>query len=378
MLLEVPRDRRLSLMLTDILLLLSVLYALQILTFTIAALNARYSGNRDFRPAVSVIVAARNEEENIGRCLDSMVRLTYPADLLEVLIVDDRSTDRTRSIALEYADRHPHIRVIVVEQGSGQLRGKTNAVAQGIEASRGEILLFTDADCVVPPGWVEETVKYYDSSEVGLVAGFTALQARNWFGFMQTVDWFCLFSVAAATVRLHFPVTAVGNNLSVRRTAYDMTGGFAKIPFSVTEDYALFHAVTATTPFRARFPLDPSTLVTSIACSSFRQLHHQKKRWFTGGKGMHPKYLAILSASYLLNALMLIVAIVEGPAGIWPAILLKVAADFALMLPSLSAFRRWDLLRYFPIFEVYFFLYVLLYPPLVLLAGEVKWKDRKY
>jgi len=365
-------------MLLDILAGLSILYSLQIAIFAFAAFRARYPSKKSFRPTVSIIVAARNEEENIGRCLDSLSRLSYPAELMDIVVIDDRSTDKTEEIVQRHAAADSRIRLVVAAPETGHLRGKTNAVTQGIEASEGEIILFTDADCEVPAGWVEETVKYYDSARVGIVAGFTALEAGSLFERIQTLDWFYLFSVAAATIRLRFPQTAVGNNLSVRRKAYDQVGGYRKIPFSVTEDYALFHAVTTETDFEPRFPLDPLTLVTSKACSSWRQVHHQKVRWFTGGRDMTARSLIVFSISFLFNGLLIVGLPAMWREGFWLPVLLKCVADLAMLLPAISVFGRWKLLPAFPLFEVYYTLYVLLYPPLVLTGRGVIWKERSF
>ncbi len=211
-------------MLDVVLLILGTLYAAGMVSLAVVALFARYTQNRKYRPKVSVIIAARNEEANIGNCLDAISRLTYPRDLLEVIVINDRSTDATPAIIEDYAGRFPVIRTVHATPGTGHLMGKTNAVAQGIAASTGEILLMTDADCAVPPAWVEETVKYYTDETIGLVPGFTAIRYKNLFEAIQTMDWFVLFSVASATTRLGIPVTAVGTNFTVRRAAYDAVG----------------------------------------------------------------------------------------------------------------------------------------------------------
>jgi cellulose synthase/poly-beta-1,6-N-acetylglucosamine synthase-like glycosyltransferase len=365
-------------MLADILLLFVVAYSIKIIVFGIAAFRAQYPSNVSFKPNVSIIIAARNEEENIRQCLDSMIGLSYPSDLLEIIIVDDRSTDDTAAIVREYTDRHSHLRCLTASPGTGNLHGKTNAVAQGIEASSGEILIFTDADCAVPVRWVEETAKYYADPSVGIVAGFTALKTRRWFEAIQALDWFVLFSVAAATVRLKYPVTAVGNNLSVQRAAYDKVGGYRTIPFSVTEDYALFHAITRNTDYRAVFPIDPSTLVESEPCKDWKELYRQKKRWFTGGRGMDMKSLLVFAIPYGMNLLLFANLLFAPSLLILVAFVIKTTVDLFLALPSISAFRQGRLLRYFLIFEVYYIAYVLLFPLVVLVGRKVIWKERTF
>ena len=349
-------------MLPETLLVFASIYAIVILVFAIAVSSAQYPSDTSIQPTVSIVIAARNEEENIERCLSSVTELSYPTHLLEVIVVDDRSTDKTQAIVSEFSKNYPYINLLVSSPPVGHLRGKVNAVTQGIELSKGEILFFTDADCVVPKGWLRETVKYYTDESVGIVAGFTSLRANNWFECVQALDWFILFSVAAATIKLHFPVTAVGNNLSVRRKAYDQVGGYRNLPFSVTEDYALFHAIISKTKFTARFPLDTTTLVESGACKSWKELYVQRKRWFRGGRDMDFKRLAVFGVLYAFHLFMLVSLVILRSPVVWLALLLKVAVDFLLAVPALNTFRRWNLVKYFLQFQLYYIFYVLAFP----------------
>ncbi|MEK6571305.1 MAG: glycosyltransferase [Bacteroidota bacterium] len=364
-------------MLAELLFAFAVAYFIKMFIFGIAVFRAQYPSDPHYRPSVAIIIAARNEEHNIGRCLSSIVSLSYPRHLLEVVVVDDRSTDRTGVIVREFTQQFNHIRLVTAAPSTGNLRGKTNAVTQGIEASKGEILLFTDADCAVPIRWVEETVKYYTNG-IGIVAGFTALRNTNWFEAIQALDWFILFSVAAATIRLKHPVTAVGNNLSVKRAAYEKVGGYRSIPFSVTEDYALFHAITTHTTYQARFPVDPRTLVESEPCKRWEDLYRQKKRWFTGGRGMDVKSLLLFAIPYVLNLLLIVCVFFGASMAMLVSGVLKVSVDLLLVYPSLRRFGRLELVRYFLLFELYYILYVLIFPIIVLFGNEVMWKERKF
>ena len=365
-------------MIVSLLLIFSVIYVLMILLFAGAAATSEVRPDEGHRPRVSIIIAARNEEEQIAACLESIVSLTYPQNLLEIIVVDDRSTDRTAQIVNGYTVRHTHIRVLQIGTETELPPGKANAVMSAIDISSGEILMFTDADCSVPPAWIENTVSHYADRSVGVVAGFTSLTGDPPFAEMQALDWFVLSSVAAATTRLGFPVTAVGTNLSVRREAYDSVGGYRKIPFSVTEDYALFHAITASGKWKARFPMDLTTLVKSTPCLTMKQLFSQKKRWFTGGRGMDAKSLLIFAFPYMFSFLILLGVFVSPLWAVGLAIAAKLAVDFLLCLPAVLTFRRRSLLFVYPLFEIYYYIYVLLFPPLVLFGGKITWKERTF
>ena len=363
-------------MISDIVTVLAVAYAIVILTFTLGAVASRYKLRTGYRPKVSVIVAARNEEKNIGACLDSLVALTYPRELLEIIIIDDRSTDGTAAIVERYTRDHPHIKLLHSVPESGHLKGKTNAVTQGIDSASGDIFLFTDADCRVPAGWVEWTVRHYADDSVGTVAGFTSLSGDDWFSKMQALDWFVLSSAAAGTARINYPTTAIGTNLSVSRKAYEAVGGYREIPFSVTEDYALFHAVTR--KFQARIPMLHETMVESSPCSTIKELYHQKKRWFAGGRGMDFKSILIFAVSFLFNVALLVALFALPFTHFLAGLSVKLGIDFLFCLPAVIRLHRPELLTYFPLYALYYYVYVLIFPPLVLPGGKIVWKERTF
>jgi 1,2-diacylglycerol 3-beta-glucosyltransferase len=327
-------------------------------------------------PFVSVIVAARNEEDHIGECLQSILRTTYPAHLMEIIVVNDGSTDRTGDIAASFSREQGHVRVINSLTGVGNLRGKTNAVCQGINASRGEILMFTDADCTVPPGWVSHTVAAFEEG-IGIVGGFTLLEHGTWFQTIQSLDWTHLFGVAGAMAGYGSPLTVIGNNLSVRRSAYDATGGFENIPFSVTEDYALVQAIVTRTDYRAAFPMQAATQVSSKACTTVRQLFRQKQRWGVGGLDMIWPGMAVMAVSWLTRA-TIIAALCSGSTG-WglTGICIIAASDLLFLSAPLKTFGRLLDLKWFPLFELYFTGYMLVLPVVAFFSREIVWKERK-
>ncbi len=112
-------------------------------------------------PFVSVIIPVLNGERTIRDCLVSLLRMDYPVELREILVVDNGSTDQTPRIVKEYP-------VLYLREGR---RGRSYARNRGIEASRAYILAFTDADCVVSSGWLRELMKGFEAEHVGGVAG---------------------------------------------------------------------------------------------------------------------------------------------------------------------------------------------------------------
>ncbi len=276
-----------------------------------------------------------------------------------------------------YAANIPHMRKMWTEGSVHGLRGKANAITQAIEQSSGEIILTTDADCRVPSRWVEDTVAQYDDT-TGCVCGMTLIDYDSVFTGMQSVDWAYLLTIASAGVGWGYALSAVGNNMSFRRRAYEDVGGYKGVGFSVTEDFVLFKAIAYQTDWRVRYPVSPSTLVWSRPCADVHELYRQKQRWGKGGLDIHPVGFGIMSIGFLMNAAILLLLFFGLPLWTWGiGVAGKLLGDALLLAFPFRQLRQRKLFRYFLIFEIYYLLYVTVLPFVVLLGGRVVWKDRK-
>jgi len=354
----------------------TVLYLVQIGTFLAGLAKSRIQRFTEATPFVSVIIAARNEENNIAACLKSVCNQSYLPHNYEVLVIDDHSEDRTRDIAAGLAREYSVIKVVSASSG-GPLLGKTNALADGISQSRGEIILITDADCAVPATWIEETVKRYTPT-VGIIGGMTLQRASRPFEGMQSLDWAYLLGVASAAVAWRNPLSTIGNNLSFRRKAYDDVGGYEAIPFSVTEDYSLFQAITKSGKWEYLYPLSPDLLVESSPCPTWRDLIRQKHRWGKGGLDMKVTGFLIMAVGFAQHALIL-----TGPfyGSLFAALtgwLFKATGDYLFLSRVLKQVNRPQEMKYFHYFQLYYLLYVLVLPFMVFFGRKVVWKGRSY
>jgi glycosyltransferase involved in cell wall biosynthesis len=114
-------------------------------------------------PRVSIIVPVYNGELTIGECIESILSLSYPAAQVELLIVDNASTDTTAAILARYADRATILRE--------ETRGPAAARNRGLRSATGEVIAFTDADCIVDAGWLAKIVAPLDDPGVGIAGG---------------------------------------------------------------------------------------------------------------------------------------------------------------------------------------------------------------
>jgi 1,2-diacylglycerol 3-beta-glucosyltransferase len=356
------------------------LYFLQGIMLLVGIARTRYHSGPDYEPAVSIVVAARNEELNIGECLASLTALDYPKEKLEIIIVDDQSGDRTSQIVAGIAVAHPFVRLVHALPSEGGIHGKANALAQGIDHAKGEIVMMTDADCAAHPQWVRSTVGYF-ASDIGMIAGFTLLKVRGWFSGMQSLDLAYILGIGAAAIGLRMPMSCIGNNFSFRRKAYDEVGGYRGIPFSVTEDFELFKAIIRTGHWDYRFPLETSTLISSKPCEQWIDLYRQKRRWAVGGKEIQPQGVFLFIIGFAVHAAIiaqLFMPSLMSWSVVGAGMAIKAAADFMFLNGVLGRLGHRQQLRYFLFFELYFLIYVGLLPFVVFLGGKVVWKERKF
>ena len=322
-------------------------------------------------------MAARNEEQNIESCLQSLNNLDYPEGKIEILIVDDSSTDKTLSTASNFIHGKQKFRIMHLEENDqAKLKGKVRAMAEGIKFMKGEIILTTDADCVVDPLWAKTIASYY-TDDVGVVNGFTTQQVEGSFSGMQAIDFIYLLFIASGTINLGKPISCIGNNMSFRKVAYNETGGFENLPFSVTEDFLLLNSIKKLKKYKVIYPLDKNSLVTSNAASSISELFNQKKRWAVGGIDTPPIGLGLMLWSFLTNLFLLSTPFFFS-ANLFYLAIFKIATDFFVLLPAHQQLGLQKNLKYFLVFEIYYIIYVIILPFAVLFNKKVKWKDRLY
>ena len=183
-----------------------VLYLFMGLLFGIGLLFPSRPADRK-KLFVSVIIAARNEEENISRCLISVLNQSYPASLYEIIVVNDRSTDRTRAILEGFAAEYDRVVEVHVSNTPTGWAPKKHAIQTGIEKARGELLLFTDADCEVGPEWIDALVSLFEP-DTGVVIGYSAVRSDGFFEELQRIDFLAMMSAACGIANLGFPLAA--------------------------------------------------------------------------------------------------------------------------------------------------------------------------
>ena len=364
-----------------LLIFLSVLiYALQSVLIYIGTRRLNYPKTNHL-PKISILVALRDEEQTLEACVESLLQLDYPKKSLRILLINDRSSDRTSELVEKMKSKSDVIETLHIKTGIPGLSGKANAIAQGMENCSGELILVTDGDCRVPANWAKTHAAYYQK-DVGLVGGFTLLDKKNdpsyLFGKIQSLDWAYLLSVGTGFMGFGIPLSVLGNNFSFRRQAYEEVGGYRNMGFTIIEDFALMKTLVKKTLWKVLYPIDSKMLVYSQPMPDFKAFYNQRKRWSAGGKevGLYGKSLMFISV--MVHMLIPISFFVFDLRFSFLALIIVLLADFGLLCRTTGLVQRRDLLKYFLLWEGFYFFYTILFTPVLLFPTTVKWKNISY
>ncbi len=341
-------------------------------------------------PLVSAIVPAKDEEANIEGCLQSICGLAYPR--LEIVVVNDRSTDRTEEIARGLAANDSRMHVVAIDQLPPGWTGKTHALDRGAASARGQWLLFLDADTIHAPDSLAIMMEFARSQRAALVSLLPELRCETF--WEQVVQ-----PLAAITLMQSFPLHTVnrddsplafanGQYILIERSAYDAVEGHRAVRANFLEDIALAKRVKA-----AGLPIRVALVQKLVTCRMYASLDQLKKGWsriFYAAQDGRPVGLV----SKLLDpivfcqsghlALFVAVALAAlGWGGVFTGWLLFLSVLHHLLM--LAVFRRvYSVSGSRPVFAAWFPVANLVIDLILLrairmsLSGKVSWRGTEY
>ncbi|TPE42106.1 glycosyltransferase [Pontibacter mangrovi] len=347
-----------------------VLLALQVFN------RRRYTLKLQEQPRISILIAARNEEHTILRCLRAIEALDYPKAKIEVLIGDDASTDNTRAVIDEFIGDKPNYTCIPIAHTLGKARGKANVLAHLAKLATSDYYFYTDADIEVPKEWAQAMLSEMTEG-VGVVTGITTTEGNSFFARLQSMDWLYALGLMQVVSDLGLRVTTMGNNMLLRRQAYEEVGGYESINFSITEDIAIFNEVLKR-GWGFRNIYNPHVLALSTPAPTFYDYLQQRRRWMRGS--MHlPLYMAVIfilhSAYYPVLLPFFAYTSVSVAVAIFAFKLLLQSLYLHLCLRRLGRSARWYMYFFFELYLVISSVILIVY---FFLPLKIRWKGRKY
>lgn len=342
-----------------------------------------FSGRQPIRAKVSVLIAARNEEANIRRTLSAILAQRFPRELLEIIVVDDHSTDGTSAVVQSFAENG--VKLLVLNESEPLNSYKKKAIATAIAHATGEYVVTTDADCRMGPEWLGTVIAYAEEHGSYLVsAPVVYSEEKSFFEELQTLEFLYLVGLGAAGIGNRQPSTCNGANLAYRREVFYEMGGFSGIDHLASGDDELFlHKVATRYPEKIGFCKSREAIVYTDAKRNLRGFLSQRKRW--ASKSTHYKKKAVVALGvsiWVFNTLLLLcsIAALSGISTFWPVVIaslsLKLSVELLFLFPLCRFARRTRLLLYLPLLTVVHVVYMV-YIGIAGNVGKYQWKGRK-
>lgn len=318
---------------------------------------------------LSVIIAAHNEEETIGRCLDALMRQNYPAETFEIVVALDRCHDRTKEIVEAYRAKFSALKTIDVIEVPPGVSPKKHALSKAIDAARFDHFVFLDADVEPHPDHLVVFSRYLSDAEVVVsLMKFHPPQSiwQEFLLFEKLISW----CIAGAAIGNQKPFLSYGGNWAYSRRAFQAAGGFASIAHSLSGDDDLLLQQMAAAGMSCRMCLDPQGWIRTAPPSSWVGFLRQRRRHFSAGKYYR---LPVKIGYFLLHVTNLLLWLM--PLFFFPALALlaaKIIGDLMILKSGSKLFRESFPPHKSLLFNFLYMAYNTLIGPLGYL-GKIRW-----
>ena len=347
--------------------------------------NGQLTMGKQFSTHISVIIPARNEEENIRACLESVSNQTYAQHLFEVIVIDDFSKDRTGEIVNSFSNKNVSLLSLKDFAKEGELNSyKKKAIGIAISKANGELIVTTDADCIVPNKWLETIACFYEKHYPVFIAAPVAYHGENNFlKIFQSLDFMTLQGITGASVYKKFHRMCNGANLAYEKKVFLEVDGFAGIDnIASGDDMLLMHKIFNRYPEKVLFLNSVDAIVQTNPAGTLKEFLNQRIRWASkADRYTDKKITGVLLLVYLFNVWIFFIGLLSffyhqifflfiG------VVIAKTIVELFFLYPVAIFFNKKKLLWWFPLAQPFHILYTIIAGWLGKF-GSYKWKERK-
>ena len=327
---------------------------------------------------ISVIIAARNEEQNIGSLLQSIESQDYPKHLYEVIVVDDHSNDNTTTIA----DSFSFVKLIRL-QSDNINSYKKKAIETGIGAASGELLVITDADCTVPHAWLKTIVAFKQKTNAVFIAAPVVIENKpTLLETFQALDFMVLQGITAASLQKRIHNMCNGANLAYEKEVFFAVNGFSGIDHIASgDDMLLMQKISSRFSGRTAYLLSTDAIVHTQPTKTWKEFFNQRIRWASKATNYNDiKIFGALFLVYFFNCALLALLI----AGFWKPYMWagflgilfgKIVVELIFLYPVAVFYNKGTLLKLFPLYQPLHIVYTVMAGWLGTF-GSFEWKGR--
>jgi cellulose synthase/poly-beta-1,6-N-acetylglucosamine synthase-like glycosyltransferase len=309
---------------------------------------------------VSVVVACRNEEVNLPQLLKNISEQDYPANLFEIIIVDDNSTDRTAEVISGFESTDNIL--IVNNKGTG----KKPALKTGIGIASGNLIITTDADCRMGKSWIRTIASFYEKHKPEMIICPVQIESSTgFFGKFQELEFLSLQGITAGSAYAGNGTMCNGANLAFTRDAYLNNTGSMNFGIASGDDIFFLHTLKEQKA-KILWLESTSAIVKTVSSPTARSYFKQRRRWISKSISYTDRFsvlLGIVTFVTILLEISLLVATVINDSFL-PVFLtifiIKSVPDFLILLNTTRRYDRVVLMNWFIPVQAVYPLYVIL------------------
>jgi cellulose synthase/poly-beta-1,6-N-acetylglucosamine synthase-like glycosyltransferase len=325
---------------------------------------------------VSIIICARDEDENLARNLPGVLVQDYPTTH-EVIVINDNSIDDTKYILAELQKTFKKLHIVELEQEAKMIAGKKFPLSIGIKEAKHEIVLLTDADCVpASEHWVFKMQDAF-SNGIEVALGYGAYQKAP--GFLNKVIRFETFHTALQYLSYALagkPYMGVGRNLSYRKNLFFQNKGFSSINHIPSGDDDLFINKVAT-KHNTAVVIDPQAFTVSKPKQTWKNWMRQKNRHYSTGKfykASHQFLLGLYTGSFILFYPLFIASIVlfDWRLALMPFVI-RMITQAIIWQKAMKKLEEHDLFPLFIFWDLWQFFYYVIFAPALWRKPKKTW-----
>jgi biofilm PGA synthesis N-glycosyltransferase PgaC len=309
---------------------------------------------------VSVVVACHNEERNLPVLLKSLSEQDYNPNLFEVIIVDDNSTDSSP----ELISHSPGIQNLLLIKSSST--GKKKAIRLGVEASHGNLILTTDADCTMGKKWLSVIASFCAEYKPDMIICPVKTESKpGIFGTFRELEFLSLQGVTAGTAIAGRPVMCNGANLAFTKEVFVRNSGKLHFELVSGDDVFLLHSIKEDPGSKIFWLESEDAVVSTKSPETAVSFLRQRARWISKAGAYKDKYTRTLATVTFITILLQLSILVAGI--FYPVFLLvflsasviKLMPDFLILHNTTSRYGKSDLMRWFLTSQIIYPFYVL-------------------
>ncbi|HTN45634.1 MAG TPA: glycosyltransferase [Flavipsychrobacter sp.] len=335
---------------------------------------------------ITIVIPARNEEATIGACIASILECRYPDHLYEVIVVDDHSTDTTYDVVTSFEKKNVTCLRLRDFLKAGEVLNayKKKAIETAVAQSSADIIVTTDADCVVGKDWLSNIAAIYEQEKAVFIIGPVSYRVDNSvLSVFQSLDFLSMQGITAAAHRLKLGNMSNGANLAFSRAAFEKVKGYEGIDHLASgDDYLLLVKMQKEFPGKIVYLKAAESIVATAPQPDWQGFINQRIRWASKmGKYDDKMITFILALVYLFNFSFLLLAIlgffdfyfwILGGA----LLLIKTVVELFYLRNVAGFFNKSRELFYFPFLQPVHVAYIIV-AGFLGLFGKYHWKGRK-